>query len=573
MFCDRRGELGGLLSLLMRSGPSGPEAVFLMNFIEKFYDNLTRYAHRPLITEAQGERLVPTTGRSLNALTAAGRGTLRAHGVRPGERVVLLAPNSTRWLAADLAMLGEGTIVVPMYARQDPEELVGMMHDCSPVLVVCATEELAESIKAHWAEAPTVLFDAFFEGEPVNEPPHPRSDDDAVTIVYTSGTSGEPKGVVTTVGNTDYMLGLVCSSIIGLLGERGMGERIFHYLPFCFAGSRIVLWMCFYRGKNLITSTDLNNLVIEMKTAAPQYFLNVPRVLERIKNGVEGQLKKKPRAIRWLYATGVRAWGKANRGEELSLQEKIFLPIVQKMVFSNIKRQIGANLDVLLCGSAPLSDETQQWFEMIGVPIYQIYGLTETTAIITMDRPNEVQSGRVGYVLEGLDVRLGDENELQVKGPNIFSGYWERPEATEGAFTEDGWFKTGDQAEVNAEGNWRIIGRVKNLLVPTSGHNVPPEPIEQRIVDGIEGVEQAVLFGHGRPFITAVITGEVSREDVEAGIARVNEELPHYRRVRAFHLATELLTAENGLLTANMKLRRRVIEAHFEDAIKEMYAS
>jgi long-chain acyl-CoA synthetase len=189
-----------------------------------------------------------------------------------------------------------------------------------------------------------------------------------------------------------------------------------------------------------------------------------------------------------------------------------------------------------------------------------------------MDRPPEVWAGKVGRPLPGLELRLGEGDELQVRGPNIFDRYWRREEATGEAFTADGWFRSGDQAEVDDRGVWRIVGRVKNILVPTSGHNVAPEPIEQRIIESIEGVEQAVLVGHGRPFIAALVSGEgLDEARIQEGIDRINEDLPHYRRVRRFVLVPEPFTIENGLLTANRKLKRAAIEKEHEARIDALY--
>ncbi len=177
---------------------------------------------------------------------------------------------------------------------------------------------------------------------------------------------------------------------------------------------------------------------------------------------------------------------------------------------------------------------------------------------------------RVGYVIPGCEAKLGEGDELLVRGPNIFPGYWKREEATANAFL-DGWFRTGDQVELDEGGNLRVIGRVGNVLVPESGHNVAPEPIEQALLDHMPKAEHAVVVGHGRPYLTAIVTGKVAREDVAQAVEQVNASLPHYRRIRAFHLALEPLTIESGLLTANQKLRRRAIETHFKDALKELY--
>ncbi|MGB0590346.1 MAG: AMP-dependent synthetase/ligase [Myxococcota bacterium] len=540
-----------------------------MSFIDHFHGVLTDHADKALVTEVHDTELRAVTAKEIDSLMRCARGSLRAAGCVAGDRVVLLAPNSAKWVASDLAILFEGLICVPMYARQAPHELVGMMRDCGAKLVVCATEALAEGVRANWADAPLITFDGWFAGESVNEAPAPRADDDPTTIIYTSGTSGEPKGVVYHVSNIDYMLPVITEAIGSLMGERDQDDRVFHYLPFCFAGSRMVLWMCLHRANGIMVSTDLNNLATEFKSAKPNYFLNVPALLERIKGGVEGAIRQKPKLVQALYDRGRQAFGATAAGQP-GLMDKVLWAVSKRIVFEKIRRQIGADLECLICGSAPLSAETQRWFEMLGIPVYQVYGLTETTAIVTMDKPGEVRTGHVGLAIPGCELRLGEGDELQVRGPNIFPGYWGREETTSQSF-EDGWFCTGDQAEIDDAGNVRVIGRVKNLLVPSSGHNVPPEPIEQKLL-AIEGVEQAVLIGHGRPYLTAVMTGTLEPEALKVAVDAVNETLPHYRRVRDFTLSAETFTPENGLLTANQKLRRKVIAAHFEADIEAMYA-
>jgi long-chain acyl-CoA synthetase len=208
---------------------------------------------------------------------------------------------------------------------------------------------------------------------------------------------------------------------------------------------------------------------------------------------------------------------------------------------------------------------------MIGIPVLQVYGLTETTAICTMDDPEHVTPGLVGPAIPGIEMRLDEEREeIMVRGPNIFPGYWNRPDETAAAFS-DGWFRTGDQGEMDASGNWRIIGRVKNLIVLNSGHNVAPEPIEERVLLSVPGAQQVVVVGHGRSFLAAVVTGDVTRADVEQAVEAINSKLPHYKRLRDFHIERQPLTIESGLLTANGKLKRDAIARHFRGPIEEMY--
>lgn len=542
-----------------------------MSFIDVIFESLAAHPSRPFVTEVHGELLTRAYGGKLRELAGCGRGALRAMGIGEGDRVALLAPNSIRWVAADLAILAEGAIVVPLYARQAPDELVAMMKDAGVRLIVCADDALAGAVCALWDGAPTITFDAFFDAVAVDEKPKPREPNDVVTLIYTSGTSGEPKGVMTTAGNVDFMLPVIDARLKALMGRPGGDDRVFHYLPFCFAGSRFVLWSNLYRQNGVMVSTSLEDLQRELKTAAPEWFLNVPTLLERVKAGVESKIKSRGRVVSAFYDAAIAAW-RADREGRASLAQRLLLEGAKRTLFTTIRQQIGSELQCLICGSAPLGPETQAWFELLGLPVYQVYGLTETTAIVTMDRPGEAVPGKVGFAIEGCEIKLGDDDELLVRGPNVFAGYWQREEATKAAFTEDGWFRTGDQASIDERGRVAIIGRVKNIIVPESGHNVAPEPIETRLLEGVPGLVQAVVVGHGRPYLTAILTGETDRATVERAVEAINAELPHYRRIRGFHLSREPFTVESGLLTANQKLRRSAIEAHYADAIARLYA-
>lgn len=542
-----------------------------MSFIDIIFENLAAHPSRPFVTEVHGELLTRAYGGRLRELAGRGRGRLRSAGIRAGDRVALLAPNSIRWVAADLAILAEGAIVVPLYARQAPDELVAMMKDAGVSLIVCADDALAGAVCALWDEAPTITFDAFFDAEEVDETPRPREPNDVVTLIYTSGTSGEPKGVMTTAGNVDFMLPVIDARLKALMGRPGGSDRVFHYLPFCFAGSRFVLWSNLYRENGVMISTDLDDLQRELRTAAPEWFLNVPTLLERVKSGVETKVKGRGRLVSTFYRAAIDAW-RAEREGSANRAQRLVLEAAKRTLFATIREQIGKELKCLICGSAPLGAETQAWFELLGLPVYQVYGLTETTAIVTMDRPGESTPGKVGYAIEGCSIKLGEGDELLVKGPNVFAGYWNREEETKAAFTEDGWFRTGDQATIDERGRVAIIGRVKNIIVPESGHNVAPEPLEARLLEAIPGVEQAVVVGHGRPYLTAILTGQTDRELVAKAVDALNAELPHYRRIRGFHLTPEPFTVESGLLTANQKLRRAAIEARYADAIDRLYS-
>ncbi|HKP58893.1 MAG TPA: AMP-binding protein [Polyangiales bacterium] len=538
-----------------------------MSFIGEILSSAARRGSEPLLVEVQGSRLVPTTGSEFLQRVERARAALAKRGVKPGERVGLLGPNSSDWAALDVALLAHGAVVVPLYARQDPTQLAGMLRDAGASLVVASDAQLAAALPGGFACL--TFADALAEPAAESGEPAPADPGAPCTIIYTSGTSGEPKGVVLSRANVDFMLQVTVSRIRAMAKAERAEDRVFHYLPFCFAGSRIMLWSQLWRGNPLWISTDLNNLQEEMRNAKPHYFLNVPVLLERIQRGVEQRLAGMGGPIHGLYTRAAAAYAVPDRSS-LGMRERMWLMMAERLLFPRIRHMLGENLEFLVCGSARLSDEVQRWFTMIGMPVYQVYGLTETTGIVTIDDTSNVQNGRVGYAVPGCELRVSEEGELLCRGPNVFSGYWNRPEAS-AQVLRDGWLHTGDQAELDARGSLKIIGRLKDVIVPASGHNVAPAPIEDKLQRAAAGIQQAVVLGHGRPFLTALVTGDIEQPVLDQICEQVNATLPHYQRLRKAYRAPEPFTPENGLLTANQKLRRAQIEARYRDAIEEMY--
>jgi long-chain acyl-CoA synthetase len=549
-----------------------------MSFLDQIFAQLEGAGENVVLRELRGGETQQAaslqSGHDLLGSIAKARSFLAAQGLKRGDRCALLAHNEVRWVAMDLAIMAEGLIVVPLYARQAPAELVAMMKDCSPRLVCCGDAALRDGIVQNWPEAPSqVLIEDVFGGVPAESragAPATHGDSDPVTIIYTSGTSGEAKGVVLTAGNVGHMLDCTSSRLDALMQHEAGQDRVFHYLPFCFAGSWIMLLTCLLRRGSMILNTDLSKIASDMREAAPDYFLNVPALLERMRKAVDEQLWKTGGVALNIYSRAKGAWMRKQEGQA-GLTDSMWLGLANAIVFPTIrKKMIGSNLKALICGSAPLSVETQLYFRMLGIPVLQVYGLTETTAICTMDDPGHVEPGRTGPAIRGIEMKLGENDEIVVRGPNVFPGYWNRPQETAKAL-RDGWFHTGDQGEVNATGNWRIVGRIKNLIILGSGHNIAPEPIEDEVLRKLPGAQQVVLVGNGRGYLSAVVTGAVTREQVQAALDAVNPQLPHYKQVRAFHIYSEPFSIENGLLTANGKLKRDLIAGRLKEEIEEMY--
>jgi long-chain acyl-CoA synthetase len=450
-----------------------------------------------------------------------------------------------------------------------------MMKDCTPSLICCGDAALRDAMAQSWSAAPPqFLFDEIFAGVEGVQLDRPRMGNDSpVTIIYTSGTSGEAKGVVLTAANVGFMLERTAerlNQLMSISSEPGGQDRIFHYLPFTFAASWIAL-LTFLKRRSLVTiNMDLAKIASDMRTVAPDYFLNVPQLLERMRRAVDEQLWQTGGVAQAIYARAKGAWARkqekqprAGDGMWLGLADRLVFPLIRK-------KMIGKNLKALICGSAPLTPETQLYFMMLGVRVLQVYGLTETTAICTMDDPDQVEVGRVGPAIPGIEMRLGENDEIVVRGPNVFPGYWNRPEQTAEAL-RDGWFRSGDQGEVNPAGNWRIAGRIKNLIVLGSGHKISPEPIESAIAKLLPEAQQVVVVGNGRGYLAAIVTGSVAPEQVQAALDAVNPDLPHYKQIRAFVVRAEAFSIENGGLTANGKLKRDVIAAQMKGEIEGMY--
>lgn len=547
-----------------------------MTFLEIIFDRLQKSESTPVIRETHGNQLVSFTGGELLQMVQQARHYFRARGLKKGDRCALLAPNSVRWVALDLAMMAEGLIAVPLYARQAPVELVGMMKDSTPARICCPDAVLAAEINRLWPGAPRFSFpDTIFSGEaPKPEPPIRHADSDLVTIIYTSGTSGEPKGVVLNPGNVNHMLQCTGARLDQLMSSLTQPDRVFHYLPFCFAGSWILLLSALSRNSVLTLSTDLTKLADELKLAEPDYFLNVPTLLERVRTRIEQTVRERGGNAARLFVRAENAYLGKQQSGSAGIVDSLCLRLAALLMFPTIRKSLGPNLKALICGSAPLAIETQLFYQMLGIPVLQVYGLTETTAICTMDDPAHPVPGRVGPAIPGIEMRVADSGEILVRGPNIFPGYWQRPVDTAKAL-EGGWFHTGDQGEVDNFSNWKITGRLKNLIVLNSGHNIAPEPIEESLAAKLPQVEHAVLVGNQRGYLTVLVTTAVQDglpdNSIQEALDLVNDGMPHYKQVRAFRRIAEQFTIESGLLTANGKVKRDAVASRYAVEIEAMY--
>jgi len=386
-----------------------------MTFLEQIFASLDRSSDAVVLQELRDGEPVSLTAQQLLGQVLVARAYLRRLRLKKGDRCALLAHNSMQWVAMDLAAMAEGLTVVPLYARQAPAELVAMMKDCWPSVIACGEQALADAIVEAWPEAPPhfCFENVFTAGRgPVENPALAVAEEDVVTIIYTSGTSGEAKGVMLNAGNVGYMLGCTSGRLDQLMKRRPDQDAVFHYLPLCFAGSWIMMLTCLLRGSKLTLNTDLGKIATEMRHATPDYFLNVPALLERMRKAVDEQLWKTGGFPLKVYTKAKGAWVRRQEGKS-RVGDGFRLGLANRLVFPTIrKKMIGGKLRALICGSAPLSVETQLFFMMLGIPVLQVYGLTETTSAVTTNIGAEQIIGRTPF---GIPTKRDADSTYEVK--------------------------------------------------------------------------------------------------------------------------------------------------------------
>lgn len=550
-----------------------------MSFLAVIHNKLSAEPDRPALIELTDDGPREVSGSTLLRMMGHTRSYLERQGVGAGDRVVLLGKNSADWVSVDLGILSSGATVVPLFDRLPPAEMAQVLEDAVPKLALVEHDSLAASVRSVW-DGEVTTFAELHGAEPTFAPPAARAPASLVSIIYTSGTSGAPKGVMLSSRNFDFMVPQTVEALERVVDARRPGpptadqdqEAVFHFLPFCFAASRLMLWTQLTRGQPMVLSADLAQLADELKTVSPTYFLTVPLVLERVQRAVVESVRQKGTWLcRWLdrALAAQRRLDEAHAGFGKALLDRALLLGLRPWLLSPIRKQIGPRLRFIISGSAPLSPETQAFFGMLGIPVLQAYGLTETTGVVSLDQPGKVRAGLVGVPLPGVEVRVGEQEELLVRGPNIFEGYFQKPEEKERA-DAGGWFRTGDRVELSGS-HIRVTGRLKNLIVLASGHNVAPEPLEARFAELCPEAERAVVVGHGKAHLGVLVFGAIPQQAVQAALDRMNAGVASHRRIRAFSIVEGGLPAEGGLMTANQKLRRARVEAHFRSRMQTMY--
>jgi long-chain acyl-CoA synthetase len=522
--------------------------------------------------------------REIAAYAARWQAFMRAEGMGRGDRVALCLKNGVHWVAADLAALGLGLVVVPLYADDNPENVAWCLQNSGARLLVAESSRMASALaRSHEALAragvkPRILCLVADPGsaDETVETVLPKQatefeaasldDDTLATICYTSGTVGRPKGVMLTHGNILANV-VACQRLriargddlfLSLLPLSHMFERTGgYYLPLSL-------------GAKVAYARSVPQLAEDLESQRPTVMFAVPRVFEKFAARIEEALARFP-AKRRLFRMVVAAGGRAVRGEA-GLLDRLVLALLKARVAAPVLGRLGGRMRLAVLGGAPLDPSIAWLFIGLGLPVLQGYGMTEASPVISVNRPDSNVPESVGAPLDNVEVKIAQNGELLAKGPSVMKGYWNNPEASAKSLSAEGWLHTGDLAEIR-DGRIFIRGRLKDVLVLSNGEKLPPQDVELAIL-GDQIFEQAILVGEGRPFLTLVT---VTREtDEKSLIQRANErlkEFPRYIRVRRVVASREPWTVDNGMLTPTMKVRRERVQQRFGAEIERAYAS
>jgi len=517
---------------------------------------------------------------------ALARGLL-ARGVRHGDRVAVLSRTRLEWILLDWAVMSIGAVVVGLYPTSSAKECEYILGHCEAALAFTEDDEqtrklvsvrgtlptLREIIPFHWLEK--LESDGRLSR---HLQPDPVAEDDLATLIYTSGTTGPPKGCMLTHGN------LVTAAIRVVEGMNQPGDVVLLFLPLAHSYGRLAHQAATHRGATVALVADVARVPEALTAVRPTVLPAVPRVYEKVHANTLGEIARAEGLRRriGLWALGVGARVSRTRREGSSVGSLLALQqrLADRLVFAKVRDRLGGRLRVGVSGAAPLSPDVMEFFHALGVPVVEGYGLTETSSSATVNAPGDFRIGTVGRPVEGAEVRLADDGEILIRSSSVFTGYYKEPEATAAALTDDGWLRTGDVGEIDAEGFLRITDRKKDLIITAGGKNVAPQNLENALKTS-RFVSQALVVGDRRPYVTALVTleevevassGRDRQELVQEIVDEVNRDRTRVEQIKRFSILPRDFSQEEGEVTPTLKLRRKVIHEHFADEIERMYA-
>jgi len=536
-------------------------------------------------------------------------------GAKKGDRIALIGENRWEWAVADFATLAIGAVNVPIYPTLTGEHIAELVRDAGCRIAVVSTRQQFEKLNAVRGQtelerilimdsaAPqegAIAFSEVLAGaderggerDPVFDAlvraVEPK---DVATLIYTSGTTGEPKGVVLTHGQIAANQN-ICAMDFNFTST----DSCISFLPLSHITARALDYVMYLYGAQVAYCSKFDKLPLAMREIRPTVLVGVPRVYEKIRQEVERRAALSPvkkRILGWAIGLGGSHIDTVYDGRK---PDSLAWKLANKLAYSKVSEAFGGRVRIFVSGGAPLGIDTAKWFASVGIALWEGYGLTETSPVISLNTPLKHRMGATGMPLANVELKFAEDGELLARGPSVFSGYWQKPEANAECFDAEGWFRTGDIGHLDADGFLFITDRKKELLKTSGGKLVAPQPIENKLKNN-PLIAQAALVGDKHKFISALLSPNfVALEDwakhhgVEAKsraelvadsrvvalygeiVRTVNGSLANFETVKRFRVVGDEWTQESGELTPSMKLKRRVITAQYAAVIGALYA-
>jgi long-chain acyl-CoA synthetase len=540
---------------------------------------------------------------------------LRLLGVKPGDRVAILSENRPEWAMGDFAILCNAAVTVPIYPTLLEWQIEYILNDSGSVAVLCSTQEQLQKIQNIRAHCPHIHHVIVCEGtgadaltfQQVLDSGRTHADDkrfdqlrsqprpnDLATLVYTSGTTGNPKGAMLT---HDNIVSNAKASLQVLPIHSGLTAM--SILPLSHILERMADYCYFMQGVTIAYAESVTKVGENLQEVKPDLFAAVPRLFEkmreRIMNKVAADSAAKQKIFRWALGVAEQRLPYRVENKAMPAGLKIKSAIADKLVFHKIKERLGGRVQFVLSGGAPLSPELAAFFIGAGLEILEGYGLTETSPVIAVNTPSARKIGTVGKIIPGVEVKIAADGEILTRGPNIMKGYWNNPEATAQCIDAEGWFHTGDIGEVDKEGFLKITDRKKDIIINAYGKNIAPQPLEA-LLKSSPYVGTPVLIGDRRKFLVSLIVPNFEKLELDAAamgirfdsredlvkndrvkaifqneIDRFNRNLDRQEKIRRFALLPRDFTIEADEITPSLKVKRKVIDKKYKEVIDQLF--
>ncbi len=580
------------------------------NLVDLCEQSCRTHAGRQLFGVKQGATWTWITYAQFHELVGAFRGGLASLGVGPGHKVAIIADNRVEWAVACYATYGLGAAFVPMYQAQLAKEWHFIIEDCAATIAIGANDAITDQLRQMRGDIPSLehviglelpasddhSYAALLEaGRKRPVPPGSPAAGDVAGLIYTSGTTGLPKGVILSHGNFTSNV-----NAIHRIFTFDPDDRSLAFLPWAHSfGQTCELHCLVSMGCSMAINDDVKNLVANLGEVKPTVLYAVPRIFNRLYEGVNAQIASRPGVIQRLFKHGIETAKRKARGEPVGAFDQLVLALADRLIFSTVRQRFGGRLKYAISGSAALNPDVADFIDALGITVYEGYGLTETSPIATANYPDHRKLGSVGPAIPDVAIQIdrsitGDpqHGEIIVKGPNVMVGYHNRPEETAAVLMEDRSFRTGDMGYLDPEGYLYITGRIKEQYKLENGKYVVPSPMEEQLKLS-PYIANVMIYGANKPHNVALVVPDsdalrtwAARQGIALGDVRSNQkvrdlirseietlskEIKGYERVQNFVLVLEDFTTENGMLTPTLKVKRRVVLERYEQELDALY--